>query len=44
MKLRISYEDVQTSGKKETATGSVRTVLGAVEKQIVITSPGMQKE
>jgi hypothetical protein len=27
MKLSISYKDVQTSGKKETATGSVRTVL-----------------
>jgi hypothetical protein len=43
MKLSISYEDVQTSGNKETATGSVKTVLGAEEKQKVITSPGMQK-
>jgi hypothetical protein len=43
MKLSISYEDVQSSGKIETATGSVKTVLGAEEKQTVITPPGMQK-
>jgi hypothetical protein len=42
MKLSISYVDVQTSGNKETATGNVKTGLGAVEKQKVIVSPGMQ--
>jgi hypothetical protein len=43
MKLHISYEDVQMSGNKEAATGSVKTVLVAEEKQKVITSLGMQK-